>query len=67
MPSTGHAAVPPGAAFLIRHATLPAALVDGVELPRAGEGLVRANLSIAGGRITAIATSVARHGRVDFE
>jgi cytosine/creatinine deaminase len=55
MPSTGHAAVPQGAAFLIRHATLPAALVKGVELPKAGEGLVRADLSIAGGRIAAIA------------
>ena len=51
MPSTGHAAVPQGAAFLIRHATLPAALVKGdeiaahfIDLPHVGcsAGIARA-------------------------
>lgn len=51
----GFATVPPGPAFRLANATLPASLVAGADhLPVAGEGTVRADVLVGGGRIEAI-------------
>ena len=50
----GFAAVPAAPAFRLLDATLPACLVEGAGLPPAGEATVRADLTIADGRIAAV-------------
>jgi cytosine deaminase len=50
----GFAAVPEAPAFRLLDVTIPACLVDGAGLPRAGEATVRADLTIADGRVAAV-------------
>jgi cytosine deaminase len=51
----GFAAVPPGRRYVLRRATVPAALVAAPGLPAAGDGLVAADIAVEDGRIVATA------------
>src|SRR6476469_7463599 len=51
----GFAAVPPGRCYVLRRATVPAALVAAPGLPAAGDGLVAADIAVEDGRIVATA------------
>src|SRR5690606_5179698 len=68
--ATGFAAVPAADRYVIANATLPAPLIGGIDLAEDGDGLVRADISVAAGRIAGIAAPGSAHptlSRVDLD
>lgn len=57
--ATGFAAVPAGDSYTLANATVPASLVEGLAGTPDSEGLLRADIAIAGGRIASIAPAAA--------